>query len=83
MSINESLSDDEEVLAQILKQFGETERQKLAEILVGKFALTNSTKPFVSQFTLILNRQLTEIEIYRIDYLESIYHFPNGRSAEA
>jgi hypothetical protein len=74
--------NNEELLAQILGQFDEKDKQNLALQLVQSLKLVQYGQPYPIQVASILNRALTKEERFRLDVLDRILNFHGSGGGE-
>lgn len=74
--------NNEEILAQILRQFDEKDKQHLALQLVQTFKLIQYGQPYPIQVAILLNRALMKEERFRLDVLDRILNFHGGGGEE-
>jgi hypothetical protein len=82
MSSRASISAKDELVAQILEQFDQKDKEDLALQLVRSLKLDQYGLSYPTQVARMLNRDLTEDEKFKLDVLDRILKFHAGEGGE-
>lgn len=82
MSSRADISAKDELVAQILEQFDQKDKEDLALQLVRSLRLDQYGLPYPTQVARMLNRDLTEEERFKLSVLDRILNFHPGGGGE-
>lgn len=82
MSSNAGSSTKDELLAQLLGQFDEKDKEELGLQVVRSLKLDQYGQWYPTQVARLLNRDLTEDEKFKLSVLDRILNFHTGGGSE-